>query len=248
MFEVVHIHFPLIHSTNTWAKEHVKQWEGDKLTLITAAAQTGGRGRFKRQWVSPADVNIYATFCCTFDASRTDLGHIPQLLALTALQVLQKYAISATIKWPNDLMLNGKKVAGILSESVSLNDEKRGLIIGIGLNVNMTPDDLHRIDRPATSLLAEKKRVFSVPEILEALKNQFNQSLSVFVQEGFVPFWLEFQAHSYYKQGDHISFHDNQKIVHGIFESLEIDGAVKISIDGNEQKFYAGEFLTQTKN
>ncbi len=242
MLEIVHIHFPVIGSTNTWAKEHVKEWAENRLTLITASEQTGGRGRFTRHWVSPPEVNIYATFCFAIDENRSDQGHIPQLLALSTSKVLEKLNVHPKIKWPNDLMLNGKKMAGILSESVHL-DGKRGLIIGIGININMSEEELDKIDRPATSLLAESGQTYAISPILEEIKNQFNQDLSLFLKEGFSPFWLDFASHVYHQKGDLIRFHDNQRAVSGTFESLEKDGSVSVKIDGKLMKFYAGEFI-----
>ena len=243
MFETAHIHFPTIHSTNTWAKEHIQDWANDKLTLVTASEQTGGRGRFNRQWISPPGVNIYASFCLLIEDSRTDIGHIPQLLALTAAQLLENLGFSPKLKWPNDVLLNGKKVAGILCESVPYDDHQRGLIIGIGLNLNMHPDDLKKIDRPATSLFAEKEELFAISELLEQLKNDFNQNLSLFIQKGFAPFWVDFKSRSYFQKGDQVHFHDNQQIVNGTFNALLPDGSVSLNVNNNLKTYYAGEFI-----
>ena len=106
---VKHLHFKQIDSTNTWAKQHTDQWASKGVTLITASEQTAGRGRFKRRWESPPDVNIYATFCFWFDLHRTDLGHIPQILALASAQTLEMLGFFPKIKWPNDVLLGGKK-------------------------------------------------------------------------------------------------------------------------------------------
>lgn len=118
-----HIHFDTIDSTNTWSKRHTGEWAPEGVTLVTASKQTSGRGRFKRTWISPPDVNIYATFCFWFDPKRNDVGHIPQLLALAGASTLMQQGFLPKIKWPNDLLLNGKKVAGILCETI-LEQEK----------------------------------------------------------------------------------------------------------------------------
>src|SRR4029077_7189564 len=107
------------------------------------------------------NLNIYATFCFWFDLQRTDIGHIPQLLALSAAQTLEEQGFLPTIKWPNDLLLRDKKVAGILCETI-LEQGLRGIVCGIGLNVNMPLHILNQIDRPATSLLFEGGHAFEV--------------------------------------------------------------------------------------
>lgn len=239
-----HIHFEDVDSTNTWAKMHTDQWSHAGVTLVTADGQTAGRGRFKRLWVSPPRLNIYATFCFWFDLKRTDLGHIPQLLALAAAQTLEKQGFLPTIKWPNDLLLQGKKVAGILCETL-LEKEMRGIVCGIGLNVNMPLEILNQIDRPATSLLVESGHAIEVAIILEELQKQFLMALNQFIQNGFDPFFSLFREKSALKEGQMVRFHDNQTLIEARFESLHPDGSVMLRLSNGDIKiFYAGEFLT----
>lgn len=238
-----HIHFEEIDSTNTWSKMHVDQWVARGVTLVTASGQTAGRGRFKRRWESPAHVNIYATFCFWFPLQRTDIGHIPQLLALAAALTLEKEGFSPKVKWPNDVLLNGKKVAGVLCETV-LEEEERGIVCGIGLNVNMPQDILKQIDRPATSLLVEKGYEFDRAAILELLQQIFITSLNDFFHQGFSPFFPLLQQRSALIKGQKVSFHDNQNLLEGCFEALHSDGSVELRLPNGASKiFYAGEFL-----
>ncbi len=239
-----HIHFEQIDSTNTWAKTHADQWEPQGVTLVTASGQTAGRGRFKRRWESPPHVNIYATFCFWFDSKRTDSGHIPQLLALAAAQTLEKQGVLPAIKWPNDVLLNGKKVAGILCETV-LEGEQRGIACGIGLNVNMPLDRLEKIDRPATSLLVESGHAFDSNAILEVLQHLFITFLYDFIRNGFASFFPLLQAKSALKKGQIVRFHDNQTLLEAQFEALHPDGSVELLLpNGTLKIFHAGEFLT----
>lgn len=238
-----HIHFEQIDSTNTWAKMHPDRWAAAGVTLITASGQTAGRGRFKRHWVSPSHLNIYATFCFWMDAQRKDIGQIPQLLALTTAQMLEKEGFSPTIKWPNDLLLQGKKVAGILCETI-LEGEKRGIVCGIGLNVNMPREILNAIDRPATSLLVEAKHAFEVAEILDRLQKFFLKGLKTFLPQGFAPFFSHFHERSSLKKGQIIRFHDNQNLIEAQFEQLHSDGSVELRLSNGKLKlFFAGEFI-----
>ena len=98
-----------IDSTNSWAKAHPDQWAAEGVTLVTASEQMAGRGRFKRKWVSPPDVNIYATFCFWFDAERKDVGHIPQLLALAAAACFGKRGVFTQDQMAQRSSSQGKK-------------------------------------------------------------------------------------------------------------------------------------------
>jgi BirA family transcriptional regulator, biotin operon repressor / biotin---[acetyl-CoA-carboxylase] ligase len=244
-FNVVkHFHFEEIDSTNTWAILNANQWAAKGVTLVTASGQTAGRGRFKRRWESPSHVNIYATFCFWFDSERNDVGHIPQLLALTAAQTIEIEGFSPKIKWPNDLLLMGKKVGGILCETIWI-EGKRGIACGIGLNVNMPQDTLNLIDRPATSLFVERGHEFDRASILEILKQTFTTSLEDFIVRGFSRFSPLLQKRTAFNKGDKVRFHDNQRFFEGHFEAIHSDGSVEVKLlDGTTKIYYAGEFLT----
>lgn len=237
------ITFETIGSTNTWAKEHVEEWAADGVTLVSANEQTAGRGRFNRRWLSPKNVNIYATYCFWIDIGRTDLGHIPQLLALSAAQVLETLGFHPQIKWPNDLLLAGKKIGGILCETI-MENEQRGIVCGIGLNINMPHEVLESIDQPATSLLMVEGKPFDPNRVLNALNGCFMHDLDVFLRDGFTPFFPLYQARSAYKKGDKVKFHNNQIVIEAIFDSYHPDGSVLLQlVDGTSKLFYAGEFV-----
>lgn len=240
---IIRHHFETIGSTNTWAKEHADAWQSDALTVITASTQTAGRGRFKRTWVSPPDVNIYVTFCFFLDLQRLDIGHVPQLLALCTAEVLEKEGFHPRLKWPNDILLSGKKVAGILSETV-IQGSQRCVVCGIGVNVNMPLDICQQIDRPATSLCVEGQKPYSVEKILEALIQHFAASLSLFLKKGFESFFEGFQKRNVFKPGELVRFHDAYSVVEAFFQNLNADGSITLRLqDGTDKKFYAGEIL-----
>ena len=237
--KIIRYHFDVIDSTNTWAKGHVDEFDSSALILVTATAQTGGRGRFKRKWHSPSGVNIYATFCFFVEFScldRVGVGHIPQLLALSTVSCLEYLHFQPKVKWPNDVLLSGKKVAGILCETTSGQDERgRWVICGIGCNVNMPQEELDLIDRPATSLLVETKEEnsYDVESVLQLIQNAFRANLNRFLDTGFAPFFQDYQQHSCFKEEQAIRFHDNQHIVEGFFYSLNPDGSLTLRVKEN---------------
>lgn len=243
LMKLIHYHFKSIDSTNTWAKKNAPTFDKKALTLVTASTQTAGRGRFKRSWHSPPDVNIYATFCFFLDPDRFDTGHVTQLLALTAARVLENIHFTPKLKWPNDIMLSDKKLGGILCESI-LSQESRCVICGIGLNVNMGIEALQTIDRPATSLIVERPEKYSVDEILHSLTKTFLDYLRLFLKQGFDPFFEEFLKRSYLKIGQKIKFHDDRRQYEGIFQGINRDGSIVLETQqGKFETFYGGEFL-----
>jgi BirA family transcriptional regulator, biotin operon repressor / biotin---[acetyl-CoA-carboxylase] ligase len=243
IMEIEHIHFKTIDSTNTWAKHNAHLFPHDKITLVTADEQTAGRGRFKRKWESPPNQNIYATFCFFVEKHRRDIGNIPQLLALSTYDALTKLGFDPQLKWPNDVLLNGKKVAGILCETTPYSDQLC-IVLGIGINVNMPEEALCLIDRPAISLLAIKGMPFSIEEVLTLLKDKFSIDLGLFFEESFAPFLNRYKKLMSSWENKQIRFHDNRVIWKGTFHSINNDGSLNMQLDTGEVKtFLTGEIL-----
>lgn len=241
--KLIRHHFDTIHSTNTWAKEHVQMLSLEDLTLITASEQTQGRGRFKRVWVSPLGGNIYATFCFFVETDWQNLGYIPQILAVSTAKTLAALGAKPSLKWPNDILLSQKKVGGILCETASHVD-RRCVICGIGLNINMNAEQLSQIDRPATSLFIEMGLTFDSEAVLMTLVQHFQEDLNQFLNRGFALFFKEIEKYSSLIPGQKVRFHDNQRIVEGIFISLNPEGSITLLLtDGSLKTYYAGEFI-----
>lgn len=238
-----HIHFDEIDSTNTWAKKHTEDWIPDGVTLITASCQTAGRGRLNRLWMSPPSKNIYASFAFNLSLELHEIGHIPQVLAITAAEILESQGLSPKIKWPNDLLLNGKKVGGILCETIS-KQEGYGVICGIGLNVNMSSEMIAQIGQPATSLLIESGNEYPLDILLQLLQERFLKNLNLFLDKGFPPFFSLLKKRLSHKKGDKVLFHNHQQLLQASFEKLHGNGAVELIMsDGKRELFSAGEFI-----
>ena len=234
-----HHHFHSIDSTNTWAKKNAATFSRKEITLITADTQTAGRGRFHRSWSSPPDQNIYATFCFFMDGYSASLGNIPQILAISTAETLKHFGFQPNLKWPNDILLSDKKVAGILCETTSVPDALC-IVLGIGLNVNMTKDYLVEISRPATSLYMESGRLFDRQAILEELQKRFQKDIASFLLSGFHVFKEQYQQ--LLSISGLIRFHDADRVCEGTFHSLAEDGSLNLLLEGNVvRNFKAGE-------
>lgn len=163
------VHFRETDNTNNRAK--ALAYEGaPEGTLVLAEAQSQGRGRRGRAWFSPAGQGIYATVVLR---PPIPLGETPKLTLLTAVaaaEALEKQTgLPTRIKWPNDILVNGRKLAGILTEIGTEMDAVDFVVIGMGLNVNIPeesfPSDLRY---PATSVLIEKGRPYPRVRLLQA--------------------------------------------------------------------------------
>ena len=235
---LVYHHFESIDSTNTYAKAHALQFHPDQLVLISADEQTAGRGRFKRPWISPKGVNLYATYC--FFIAPEFARSISQMAAVSIATLLLSYSLSPQIKWPNDLLLNRKKIAGILSE-VQFQTTSAQVFLGIGINVNMSQSFLDTIDQPATSLAIETKRIWDRKALLSELTEQIQTDLALFEKEGFASFYTRFEA-LLANRNEMIRIHDGATTWEGIFESITSDGKLTLRLaDGSHRVFFSGD-------
>lgn len=234
-------HFRNIYSTNTWAIQNAPLLSRNNLTVVSADEQSAGRGRYSNKWLSPPLQNIYATFCLFLPQS-LNASNLPQVLALTVIEVLAKEGLHLRIKWPNDLYVNKKKIGGILSETLDFGKE-RFIAMGLGLNVNMTDEIAKKIDGAATSVLLETGKEFVIKELLKRTAVLLAQKAQVFLKEGFIPFLEDFK-HAMILNQD-ISFRDSKRQVHqGKGVDICEDGSFKmISNNGEILIFHSGELI-----
>jgi BirA family biotin operon repressor/biotin-[acetyl-CoA-carboxylase] ligase len=177
--EIIEIHFDTINSTNTYAKTHGSSFATGKITCIIAEEQTAGKGQFQRKWASPRGVNLYATFYFHLPKQTKKITELAILLAISIKKVLEKNELHPTMKWPNDVLINGKKIAGVLCET-EVHASYIEIILGFGLNVNMEGSDLALIDQPATSLKNETGRLWDKKILLKQIQAQFLIDLDLF--------------------------------------------------------------------
>ncbi|RAP76355.1 biotin--[acetyl-CoA-carboxylase] ligase [Paenibacillus montanisoli] len=166
-------------------------------TLVIAEQQTSGRGRLGRKWVSPSGKGIYMSFILR---PSMPLHFAPQLTLLTAVALCRALRTAAEpldigIKWPNDLLIGGKKISGILLESTAEEERLRYVIAGIGISVNLTQDDFPpELLDIATSLQIELGKPLDRSDIIAGFFEQFEQLYAVYQKEGFAPIRMLWEA------------------------------------------------------
>jgi BirA family biotin operon repressor/biotin-[acetyl-CoA-carboxylase] ligase len=232
----------LIYLTSTDSTMEVARREAETGapdgTVILAEEQTAGRGRFDRKWVSPAGLNLYLTMVLRPDVARLrTLGIVTPLAACLAIDAVS--AVRPLVKWPNDVIVGGKKLGGILIESETSDDEVRYALVGIGINVNYKVDD-PSIAAIATSLVNEAATPVSREDLLAALLNQFEEIYQRSSSEkGEVHEWWRARLDTIGRQVD-VTFRG--ETYSGTAKDVDAEGNLLLSLpDGNVIALEAGE-------
>ena len=156
-----------LDSTNNKAKEYLqkKRDKSSEVKVILADKQKKGRGRRGNSWLSYNEKGLWVSFLFDLDMAREKIPQITVIGAMTVQKTLRKYNIDSQIKWPNDVLVNGKKISGILTEMV-LTDKKSvpSIIMGIGLNINQE-GFTENISETATSIYRLKEKYVDKNEV-----------------------------------------------------------------------------------
>lgn len=176
------LYYKTIDSTNNTAKNLANEGALDG-TVLVAEKQTSGRGRLGRQWVSPEYKGIYTSFILRPKIEPMKAAKITQITAAAAYLTFKEFGIDSSIKWPNDIIVNGKKVCGILTELNCELNEINYLVVGIGINVNLDSDDFtEEISKIATSLKIANGKEINRKALLATLLNNFEKLYLDFIE------------------------------------------------------------------
>ncbi|MCI6676334.1 MAG: biotin--[acetyl-CoA-carboxylase] ligase [Clostridiales bacterium] len=175
------VYYDSIDSTNNEAKRLGKEGALHG-TLVIAQQQTAGRGRLGRNWDSPKEQAIYMTLLIRPNISPQNASKVTLIAALAAAKGIREVAgMPPQIKWPNDIVIHGKKLCGILTEMNMESENKFFLVVGIGINCNRK-DFPEELKQTATSLYLETKKEQSREQLIAAVMYAFEQYYSVFIQ------------------------------------------------------------------
>ncbi|GAB4367784.1 MAG: biotin--[acetyl-CoA-carboxylase] ligase [Kiloniellaceae bacterium] len=230
-----------IDSTNAEAKRRAAAGAEDG-TLIWARSQTAGYGRQGRGWAS-ASGNLFLSLIVRPDCSLAEAAQFSFLTAVALGEAIGSVAqpqIEVTYKWPNDVLMNGRKVAGILLESKAGPDQRlEWLVIGLGANVNSFPSDTRL---PATSLHFEGcPATVSAVDLLEAFTRHMLSWVNVWLEEGFAPVREAWLRHA---QGlkQQIEVRLPNETLTGVFSDLDPQGTLVLALaDGSTRRIAAGD-------
>ena len=174
--------FKKISSTNAFAKESL-----DKLNhfdVISADMQDKGHGQFERYWYSTDKNggNCYVTIVLK-PKNLQNLDKLTQYASLKVGETLEKYGLEVEYKYPNDVLIKGKKISGILAQSIFQGNTFKGVVVGIGVNLNLNEKDLEQIDIPATSIFNETNKKINKVEFVTCLLDNFYGSFENFISD-----------------------------------------------------------------
>lgn len=234
-------HFFKVDSTNRVALQlaHAGEPEG---TVVIAEEQTAGRGRAGRAWHSERAAGIYMTVLLRPPLAPVQAPLLTMLAGISAHAAIQsEVKLSLDLKWPNDLMLDGKKLGGILTEMHAEPSAVKFVIVGIGINVNQEkfPAELSAI---ATSLRIASGRRQARMEILSRLLREFETDYQRFLQEGPAGVIQRFSAISSFASGKNVRVTSGSTSFSGVTEGLSPEGLLMVRReDGQVVTVIAGD-------
>ncbi|MDX6383554.1 MAG: BirA family transcriptional regulator [Blastocatellia bacterium] len=229
------LRFDSIDSTNLEAMRQARAGAPEGLCII-AREQTHGRGRQGRNWLSAKDAGLYFTAVLR---PQIDLSSWPLITLMSALAVANTLrdtcALSADIKWPNDLILNQRKIAGILCETV---DTGAGYAVVVGIGINLYQNALPiEVSDTATSIEQESGLKPDLEAILSNLIKAIARRYVVLQTEGGTEQTIQdWSANSSYATGKHVRIESGAEVFTGVTNGLENDGALRVVLKTGEVK------------
>ncbi len=235
---------PEVRSTNEYAMQHLDSFPDRH--IIAAEIQTCGQGRLDRPWISDIPDNIYISIIlkpvCT-SVSDSPLANISQYMSLSICDLLECYGINASLKWPNDIQVDGKKIGGILGQTSILRNHLQGFTLGTGVNLNMNEKDLARIDQPAISLNLLTGSPVDRDRFLNRLSEGFFNGYDEFMEKGFPLIMEAYKKRSSFL-GSEIRVLLPDYEISGTAKDFTDNGCLIIDTDeGKEQIIAAGDVL-----
>ena len=227
-------HYERIGSTNDEARRLADEGVSHG-TVVHADQQTSGRGRLARRWFSPPG-NVYMSAVLRYDVPPPRIGEIGFVAALAVAETAERLLPKRTrthLKWPNDVLVEGAKISGILVEQVNA-----ATVLGIGLNVLYAPENAAY---PTTTILASGG-VATVSDALSTLLARLEAHLDLWEREGFGPIrksWLE-RAH---RPGEEMRINLGDRAIVGSFVDLDDDGALVLDTPDGRERILAGDVV-----
>ncbi len=226
-----------VDSTNSYCESHFKDL-ADKSVVYTYN-QTNGRGRFNRKWIKLGTDNVYMSIVLKPSILYQKVySNLTQYTSLVLAELLSSnYDVKPVIKWPNDVLVNGRKIAGILAEAVYNSGKLEGIIIGIGVNLNTKKELLSEINQPATALNIESGKEIDKNNFLKNFYEKFFINYDKFLNFGFKSIKTQYEQYcSFLNKTIKIHISSDSEIS-GKAEKISDDGA--LIIDGT--KYYTGD-------
>jgi BirA family biotin operon repressor/biotin-[acetyl-CoA-carboxylase] ligase len=237
--------FDSIDSTNAEALRAIERGQAAPF-LVLAERQTAGRGRRGRKWASPFAENIYYSLVLRIDGGMRQLEGLSLVVGLAVMQALRELGISgAGLKWPNDVLVGQKKIAGILLELVGDPADVCHVVLGVGINVNMQITD--EVDQQWTSMRLESGKVFDRNHLVGELGAMLQAYLCRHQVDGFSAIQAEWEQNHLW-QGRAVSLIAGVNHIEGEVLGIDSQGALRLKVGGVEKVFSGGELSLRLRD
>lgn len=231
--------FESLESTNTWALEHFAELNhGD---VIRTDCQTAGRGRFNRAWLASPGRSLTVSVVIKGSPWLALGPNLGQIAAAALARMLHQHGVRALLKWPNDLMVNDRKIAGILVERADVGD---GFVVGLGLNVNVTGEELDRaqLQRPATSMLEAAGHSIDLDQVCGILVRELEKGLGEVHEQGLALLWVEWSRGDWLKGRSIRLAGVDGELAMGEYLGISPEGGLRLrTLEGYEKVFWTGD-------
>jgi BirA family transcriptional regulator, biotin operon repressor / biotin---[acetyl-CoA-carboxylase] ligase len=210
-------------------------------TCVVAEAQKAGKGRLQRMWFSPYGKNLYLSVILRPSLHPSFVYPITFLSSLAVHETLREVGLKPTLKWPNDVLVNGKKICGTLLELSTEADLVRFVIVGVGLNVNMRSGEMpDEIRSKATSLLLETKIVYERARVCGMLLNNLETYYDLLRNHGPVTLVRTWEEKAEIK-GKSLEITQQGMVFKGVVEGIGDEGALLLKDHGKIHRVIAGD-------
>ncbi|MBI4824834.1 MAG: biotin--[acetyl-CoA-carboxylase] ligase [Nitrospirae bacterium] len=236
-------------STNDLVMKIDEENERPEGIIVVADSQTAGRGRMGRNWISPPGVNLYFTALLKPGFPAIEAPLLTLTAAVACVSAIRNFtSLNAEIKWPNDLLVDGRKTGGILLDMKTYDDKIKFVAVGIGINVNMDPSIFPEDIKPFSTSLSEEcgrtiDRVELFGKILAELEKWYKAVLAG-GKDSMLQKWREFSS----TLGQNVSVKMYDKVISGIAEDIDDTGALIIKLpSGGYEIVNAGDVTVLKK-
>ncbi|MYL48490.1 biotin--[acetyl-CoA-carboxylase] ligase [Halobacillus litoralis] len=235
-------HYDQVESTQEIVHQLAKQGKPHG-TVVIADEQVKGKGRMSRNWDSPKGKGIWMSILLRPNLPPVQAPQIT-LLAATVLarMIAERSALAPQIKWPNDLLINHKKISGILTEMQAEQDTIQYIVLGMGMNVNQEDREIPEdIKYKASSLKIESNQHWNIQQTVQHILRLFEDTYERFEAQGFASIKKDWE-HFGYKIGEEVTISTMKKTWQATLVGIEPDGALRARRkDGEEEKLYSAE-------
>ena len=238
---------PIIDSTNSELMRRLQQGNISNNTVLVAEMQRQGKGRRGRTWQSPFAANLYYSYYWRLDDGMHAAMGLSIAVGLAVYDSLKAlYDLDVQLKWPNDVLINGRKLAGVLVELDGTAEGPCHLVIGIGLNVAMPRTSADSIDQPWCDL-SEFNEHINKSQLVAVLTCFLQKRLGQYQHQGLHGMYQQWNAvHAF--AGQCVELSSGSSTWRGICEGIDEQGAVVLRVDGQSKRYFGGEISLRVKS